>query len=296
MNKSSKAKETNSKENNKSVKKVVIVSIIAGFLLLISNSAIWINNQIFNTENFTNTVTTTLTSESSRDAISQNITDRIFADRPIAKRIAGDFTTKIIGGLLATDQFGTVVSTAAEKMQVYVTSNDQQDVTIELGGIKDVITKLTTVAESLGRDTSINTENIPEQIVIVEESEIPDLYKAGVAMLWIAPITLIGAIILLALPYIKHWNDKRKTLIIQGSLIILVSFAGFLMGPLFKPPVISAIENSNRRVVVGNLYDAFIATFNDQTVFLTLVGVLMILIGTAWIGYPYVKNAIANRK
>ena len=292
----SKAKETKSTENQKSITKIIVMSLFAGLLLLITNSALWVNNQIFNTDNFTNTVTSSLTSESSRDAVSQNITDKIFVDRPIAKRIAGNFSTKIIGGLLATDQFGAVVSTSAEKMQGYVVSNDQQDVAIELSGFKDVITKLIAVSESLGRETTINPENVPDNIMIVNKSEIPNLYKVGVAMLWIAPITLIGALILLAIPYIKRWNDNRKTLIIQGLLITIVSFAGFLMGPLFKQPVISVVDNSNRKVVVGNLYDAFIATFNNQTIFLTLFGVLMVLIGTAWVVYPYAKSAVKNRK
>ena len=96
-------KKTKTVSDNKSYKKVVFLSTISGFFLLISNTAIWLNNQVFDTTNFTNTVTTSLTSESSRNAISQNITDRIYEDRPIAKRVAGDFTTKIIGGLLATD-------------------------------------------------------------------------------------------------------------------------------------------------------------------------------------------------
>jgi hypothetical protein len=282
----SKATDTKLIGNQKSYKKVILFSFFAGFLLLISNTAIWVNNEIFNTDNFTNTVTTSLTSDSSISAISQNITDRIYADKPIAKRIAGDFTTKVVGGLLSTDQFSSVVTVAAEKMQVYITSSDQQDVAIELGGAKDIITKLTTVSESLGRETEINPENIPDQITIIEANNIPDVYSVGVAMLWIAPITLIGALILIAYPYMKRWNDKRKTLMIQGAIITLVSLIGFAIGPLVKPIVISNINTANGRVVIGNLYDAFIATFNSQTVFLTLAGVLMVLVGTAWIGYP----------
>lgn len=283
---SKKVSESKNSPTNNSYKKVILLSFFAGFLLLITNTAVWVNKEIFNTDNFTNTVTASLTSESSITAISQNITDRIYADKPIAKRIAGNFTTKVIGGLLSTDQFSTVVSVAAEKMQVYVTSSDQQDVAIELGGAKDIITKLTTVSESLGRETQINPENIPDQITIIEADNIPDVYSVGVAMLWIAPITLIGALILIAYPYMKRWNDKRKTLMIQGTIITLVSLIGYAIGPLVRPVVISNINTANGRVVIGNLYDAFIATFNSQTVFLTLAGVLMVLIGTAWIGYP----------
>jgi len=287
--------ETKIKENQKSVKNIIIMSLFAGFLLLLTNSAAWVNNQIFNTDNFTNTVTTSLTSESSRVAISQNITDKIFIDKPIAKRVAGDFSTKIIGGLLATDQFSSVVSTAAERMQVYVTSNNQEDVTIELGGVKDILAQLTNVSESLGREVSIDSSNIPDRITLIEEKDIPDLYLAGVVMLWIAPVTLIFALVLLVYPYVKRGDNRKYILLQQGIVVTLVSFMGYLIGPLFRPPVLAQISVENR-VVIGNLYDAFIATFNNQTAFVTLSGITMIVIATILISYPRLRTAYLNTK
>ena len=279
-----------------SLKKTIWLSIAAGFFLLITNTAIWVNNQIFDADNFTSTVTTSLTSESSRNAISQEITDRMFADRPIAKRIAGDFSVKLIGGLLDTDQFRNVLTPAVEKMQVYVTSSNQESVVVELGGVKDIITKITNVSESFGRDATVNPENIPNEIIIVNEKDVPDLYKIGVAFLWLAPLSLLAALILLAYPYIKHLNDKRKILITQGSIITVIGLLALMVGPLFKPPVLAVAKGPNGREVIGNLYNSFIASFNSQTIILTLLGVLIVLIGTAWVGYPYVKGMVQSRK
>jgi hypothetical protein len=283
------------KISNKSNKKLIWFSIIAGFLLLITNSAYWVNNQIFDKDNFTSTVTTSITSESSRSAISQNITNEIFTDRPIAKRIVGDFTTKIISGLLDTEQFNEVLTLTVERTQAYITSSDQEDVVIELGAVKDVITQITTISESLGREAKIDPENIPDSITLIEEENVPDLYGYSVALLWLAPITFVSALILIAYPYIKKWNENKIILLTQGVIITLTSFAGFLAGPLFRPPLLSQVR-SESRTVVGNLYDAFIATFNSQTVFLTVVGILMVLVSTAWIGYPHFKTAISSRK
>jgi hypothetical protein len=288
-------KKKNTTDRTYSYKKIIWFSLLAGVLLLITNSAVWVNRQIFNTDNFTHTVTTSITSESSRTAIAQNITDKIFTDRPIAQRIAGDFSTKIIGGLLDTDQFNNVLTVAVQRMQVYVTSDNQEDVTIELGSVKDVITQLTAVSETLGREAKVNPDNIPDQIVLIEEEDVPDLYSASVVMLWLAPISLVASLILLAYPYFKKWQVPKKILLVQGVLITLVSLLGYLVGPMFKPPVLSQIKYESR-TVVGNLFDAFIATFNSQTVFLTLIGVLLALIGTAWIGYPRFKEALVTLK
>jgi hypothetical protein len=279
-----------------SYRKTIILSIVACFLLLISNTAIWMNNQVFDSQAFTNTVTTSLTSESSRTAMSQEITDRIFQDRPIVKRVAGDFSTKIISGLLATDQFRNVLTPAVERIQAYATSSNQEDVVIELAGIKDVIVRITNIAENAGREVNVEPENIPDQITLLEANNVPDLYKIGVVFLWLAPVSFLIAILLLAYPYFKHLNDNKKTVALQGSIITLFGLLGLLVGPLFKPPVLANVSGPNGRVIIGNLYDAFISTFNSQTILLALVGVLMILISTIWIGYPYAKNVISTRK
>ncbi len=283
-------------EIKQSLNKTIILTVFAGFFLLITNSAIWVNNQIFDSENFTNTVTTSLTSESSRTAISEEITNRIFADRPVAKRIAGNFSTKLIGGLLDTDQFKNILTPAVERIQAYATSSNQQTVAIELGGVKDIITRITNVAETLDREVAVNTANIPDQIVIINAENVPDLYKIGIVFLWLAPLAFFAAVALLSYPYLKHLNDKKKILITQGSIITLAGLIGLLVGPLFKPPLMSIAKEPNGRVVIGNLYDAFIATFNSQTTILALLGVLIVLIATAWIGYPYVKNMVNSRK
>jgi len=293
----SKMSHSNSKNNEikkTSRRKLLWFSVFAGFLLLITNSAYWFNNQIFNKDNFTSTVTTSLTSESSRLEIAQNITSKIFTDRPIAKRIAGDFTTKIISGLLDTEQFKNVLAITVERTHAYTTSSNQEDVVIELGAVKDVLTQITAISESLGREAAIDPENIPDSILLINEENVPDLYSYGVVLLWVAPITLVSALLLLAYPYIKKWGDSKRILLIQGLIITLTSFVGFLVGPLFRPPVLAQIRAENR-TVVGDLFDAFIATFNSQTALLTLVGLLAVVISSAWIAYPRIKKAAGNR-
>jgi len=278
-----------------SYKKTAVLTIVAGFLLLVTNSALWVNRNIFNAENFTQIVTTSITSESSRTAIAQNITDNIFQDRPIAKRIAGDFTVKIVSGLLDTTQFNSVLATAVERMQVYVTSSDQEDITIELGAVKDILAQLTSVSESLGREVTVDSSNIPDRITLIEEKDVPDLYNVTVVMLWLAPISLVLALVLLVYPYVKKGVNRSHILLMQGIVVTVVSFAGYLIGPLFRPPVLSQVSVENR-VVIGNLYDAFIATFNSQTQLVTVSGLLAIVVAISLIGYPYARQSLAKIK
>jgi len=55
----------------------------------------------------------------------------------------------------------------------------------------------------------------------------------------------------------------------------LTGLITMFVGPLFKPPLLANIANPGSRTVVGNLYDAFIATFNAQAVILIWFGVVL---------------------
>jgi len=276
--------------------KIIILSVVASGLLLITNSAFWINDQIFNTANFTNSVTTALTSESSRNAMSERITDKMFADKLIAKRVAGNFSEKVISGILGTDQFNSVLTSAVTRLQTYATSTNQQDIDIDLSGVKEIIVKVTNASESLGKEITVNTENIPDTITIIEESKIPDFYKIGIFFLWISPLAFIFVLILFAYPHIRYRNDTKTLFIVQATVLTLVSLSGLLIGPLFKPPIMSSLSEPSGRIIAENIYNAFINTFNSQTLILVSIGAIAIFMSMFWFLFPTIKNIINTRK
>lgn len=296
LNNSKKTKSVKKQKSVLSTGKIVLFSIFASALLLVTNSAYWINNQIFNTTNFTNTATTALTSETSRTAMAERITDRIFADKLIAKRVAGNFSEKIISGILDTDQFKGVLNSAVTRLQSYSTSSSQKDIEIDLSSVKDVIAKVTNASESLGREVTINSDNIPDSITIMEEEKIPDLYKIGIVFLWLSPVTFILSLLLFVYPHIKYKNDTKTLIILQGIILTIMSLFGLLLGPLFKPPALSGISEPSGKIIAGNLYDGFIGTFNSQTLMLVSIGTTIISASMLWFLYPTIKNIINTRK
>ncbi len=291
-----KLKVVEKQKNKISLTKIFILSIVASILLLVTNSAFWINKQIFNTTNFTSAVTTSLTSESSRVAMAERITDRIFADRAIARRVAGNLSTQIVSGILATDQFTGVLDSAVTRLHTYASSSNQENIDIDLTGIKDIIVKVTNASEALGKDIKIRADNVPDTITIIEESKIPDFYRLGVVFLWMAPVAFIFAVLLLAYPHLKYRNDTKSLLILQATIITLVGLFGLLFGPLFKPPVLSSINEPSGRIIVSNIYDSFISTFNSQTLVMVSVGIIALFIGLFWYLYPTLKNIIRTNK
>lgn len=258
-------------------KGVVISCIVAGFLLLISNSALWINRQIFNTGNFSETAVSSITSQSSRDAIAAKITDETLSNHPRIQNVVDDSLVKLISGLLDGDRFETVLSKSISKLQVYLTSANQQDVVIDLSSAKGVINRLVEVSARNGNTDNARQRlnNIPDQIVIIEAKNIPDFYKYAVAMNFLAPVAFLLALALLAYPYFRNLKDYLSIMAIQGFAIIFAGLAGLLIGPLFRPVALGPIQDPNVRVIAGNLYDSFIATFNNQTMMMIAAGLVV---------------------
>jgi hypothetical protein len=282
-------------ESKRSVTKLlVITSVISMVLLLITNSAIWFNSQIFNSSNFTSTAVTAITSDSSRQAIGARITDELLADRPVIKNFAGDQITNVIAGLLGTDQAERLLTAAVSRMQIYVTSNDQQDVALDLSGIKNTISQLASTLNT-DRTNNIDVNKIPNNLVLVNADNVPDLYSYGVVLSWLAPASALGALALFAIPYIKAKEKYKLILSVQAAVITAAGLLSLLVGPLFRPMALQPFQNVNGRTVVANIYDAFIQTFNSQSTTLIYLGLAVGLVAVGTWVYPVAYTQIKKR-
>jgi hypothetical protein len=272
------------------------LSILAGFLLLIANSAIWVNNYIFDENNFSQVATAALTEESSRIAIAETITNKAFEDRPVLKKVAGNVSVNLISGLLGSSQATNATTEVARRLNLVVTSNSPESVVIDLTGVKSIVSQLVDTSASLGREPRINPANIPDQVTVLDTEKIPNFYKLSVAFLWTAPLAFIGALAALAYPYIKATRQVKPMLLIQGAVVTAFGLLGLLVGPLFRPPLLANAKTSEGRVVIGNIYDAFMTTFNAQTRWLIGLGATMILVGTALYLFTIYRSWNATRK
>lgn len=277
--------------------RLLITGILASILLVVANSAFWINRNIFDTNNFTAISTAAITSDSSRQAIANEVVDRAFHDRPIIKEVAGPTAVKLVGSLLNTDQFNHLLNAAVSKLQVYLTSNQRESIVLNLSGVKNILSSLINLAGDTASDTQTQVNNLPDQIILVDANNIPSFYKYGLVFLWLGPITAIAAVALLAYPYLR---DRSRYYIIaaaQGVMVIVVGLLCLLVGPLFKPPVLANIPSPNSRTVVSNLYDAFINTFNHQSLNLVKFGVALALIpAIVYFGLKFYSQRMAAKK
>ena len=268
-------------------KSTIIFTVAASLLLLIANSGFWVNQQVFNSNQFADTVTTSLTSDSSKSAIASGVADKAFEGRPIAAKVLTTPVTNLVDGLLGTNAAEKAIHTVAERLNILVTSKEKKVVAFDLTGVKSVLERLSGAAGNAAPD-KLDVNAIPDKITLLDSAKLPDLYTYSLAMLWITPIALLGAAAVLALPYLRNRSQWRKILPIQGVGIAAAGVLAMAIGPLFRPVVLGNISESLPRTIVGNLYDSFIDTYNHQSMYLIWIGVLVLVASLAI--YLYFKQ------
>ena len=279
----------------------LVYAIIAALLLIIANSAFWFNRYIFNTSNFTSTTTTAVLSDSSRNAIAGEIVDQAFKNRPLVQNAVQQPATKLISGLLDSNLAHTLFERSVTRLQVAMTSKDPKPIALDLSSLKATITKVLGVAEAItGDDVTANAKfdpnTIPTTIVLLDTSKLPNIYVLGTVLLWVGPIALLGAIILLVVPLHqsrRHLGALSNLLFIQAGVVFGGWLLALLIGPLFKPAVLAQVPDANLRIVVENVYAAFVATFNNQSASLLVLAVVLALSGGGLWYYRYYRKTHA---
>lgn len=271
---------TASKNTKNFYRNTIILAVLAGLLLFIASSAVWVNRYIFDRQSFTQVAVTSLSSESSRNAIAAEVADRALGEAPLVQQALGGTVEKVVSGILGTDQFKTVLTKSVNAMHVYFTTENRKTIGVDLTSTKQVINTVLGALQRAGQNESQALEkvnSVPDQIIILDKDTLPSFYKQSVALMWIGPIAGLVAAALLVIPYAKNVRRYMSIAAIQGAAIALFGMIAMLVGPLFKPPVLANIETANARIVVENLYNAFIATFNAQSNILVVAGLLMIV-------------------
>jgi hypothetical protein len=242
-----------------------IFLILASLSLIVANSAFWFTRNIFDPNKFSDTATSAILSESSREAMASEITGKILQNRPIVLNVADEPVTKMISGFLGSNLVTQIIDRTITGFQKIITTKRPDPVEINLVPVKDKLAKISSITD---QPLPVTDREVPDNIVLAAPEKLPNIYQMGVTLTWVGPIALLLSIFFLVFPIYKSWQDKRKLkkLLAWESVAVLVSFiVSLLLGPIFKPPVLANFTNDNVRQLVSNIYDAFINVFNSQT-------------------------------
>lgn len=260
------------------MKKLYITTAIAGFFLLVANSGYWVNRFVFNEQKFSQIAVTSILSSDSRQAIAEGVSTKLYENRPVAKRVLSEPTTSIVNGILGSPKMQQPLTELVKRINVRMTSKTQPEVALDLTGVKSVLSQVVgTVDTVTNKDIAFQPDNIPDKIVVVKSDNLPNLYNYSVAILWISPLTLIAGGLLVVLPYF-WWRNRYKTIMTAQSIMFFsVGAIALMVGPLFRPLVIGNLATDAGRTVIGNLYNAFLATFEHQSYIFFVLGAVLLV-------------------
>lgn len=268
------------------------IAIAIGLLLLIANIAFWFNRYIFDQNNFTRTATAAIQQESSRQAVADDLTDRLLANRPLLARVAEEPASKIIAGALGSNIANKVFARAIDGLHTMATSPNPQDITLDLTTFKQIAAGLAGTFGAQQGEAPVNVADLPDTITIVSADKVPNIYTAGVVLLWVGPFAAIAAIALAAYLIYRArstWRNIASTLATFAVALAAFGILALLIGPLFQPLLLANVQGSNQQTVVSNIYNAFMATFDKQSSWLFFgLAVLSFLIAIAiWLARPF---------
>lgn len=269
-------------EKKSTLNKVTSVLLLlgAGLALFLAESSYWINHTIFNQQTFTTIATTELQKESSLNAISNAVVDEALANRPVAKRIAGDRAVSLVSGLLGSDASSQALNVIANKSYAYMTKSNRQDIKIDLTSLKTLLGTLITLAQSQGAGDRLVAAQaqIPDEIVLVQSDALPNLSGVVQTMLWVGPLLWLLTIIFLTLYIYIGRREYARRVYLAGLTVSIVAVFGLLAIPFIPPPIAAAIPNIQLRAVAENLTTGFLAPFKTQMVYLLGFALVTLLV------------------
>lgn len=260
-------------ERRLSLPRTVLASLLGGVLLVAGSSLLWLNDHVLSPPNFTATVVDALSSQESRDAISEEIVNDALVDQPNIKMMAGAQATAVISDALGTNQANGVIRDAVQTLHNNITAETSLDVAIELTDLKNSVAS--TLAADYGDLVSdAAVQNIPDRYILLSADEVPKIHGYVNFSGWLAPALLALALGSLTIPYVYGRRYLSAVLIAQGILVMVGGLGVLATGVWFKSMVIDSFDNQNHQIIARGILDAFSGSFRAQATAVTVAGLM----------------------
>lgn len=248
------------------------------FVVLVCHTAYWLHSTIYDTGHFTTIATAAITTETSRESIATAVVDKTFADRPVARKVVGTRLSTLIAGLLGTDLAQTAVENIVEQGHLLITAAHPESITFDTTTLKQQIVALQTAVNGDRNTTRFDTSQIPDEVVILDASKLPNVYRYGIAALWMGAISLLTLLAGTALYIYRGMEFQTRVTRLRKvlALLALSSVIALMVGPLTRPVFLTFAANAPSQTLLRNVFDGFIAPFNAQATSVVVVALLLL--------------------
>ncbi len=258
---------------------------LIGVFLLISLTAFWLQRTVFSTERFTAITTEALLQESSRQSIGNVVAGQILAEKPALKMVLGDKLAGQVSGLLGTEFAKNSVGRVAREAQLIITSPARKPLTFHLTSIKGALVSIQGVASRVGQEVpgGLTADSIPDEIVIVDTSQIPNVNKIAIITGWLGPLTFLLAVVGL-IAWVKRGGKKYylKRMQISSLVVVITALIAMMIGPLVEPAILAVAQDAPTQTLLSNIFNALMQPFYEQAWWLFGVAAIVGLLALVW--------------
>lgn len=255
----------------------VILIVLATILIMFFCFSFWLNKYIFDPQNFKRVTTDAILQEDSREAIASEVVDAALENNPLVKEVIGEKVESLVSNLLESNVSRTLFEEAALVIQKIITSPKREEIAIDTTVIKGFLEPLAEVVSPDDPD-ALKVEDVPDKIVLIQEGGVPSISTFGDIVFWVAPVTLIFSILIFA--YVLYASvDRRWALRVSGYALIISSVIVSVLPYLFTPAIFASATNENMKIILTNIYFAFLSKFVLQHFFIIVVAVIMLVLG-----------------
>jgi len=268
-----------------SKKTIVILSVIVSVFLVLTSIGLWLERQIFNEERFKNTAVGVIKTDQVREAIADEIIIIVTGDFPELQNLATEFVEPTLAELLNSDFVSSAVEEVAGEIQVALTSSEPQAVAIDISGITGPLKTAAGFIPNLNSDVENAIKDLPASIELIEKGGIPSIFTIGLILMWIGRLTGVTALVIFGVMVWKAIAKRQSQILRTLGIYISIGAAIFLVLIwAISSPLLATIGSGNIRVIVTNIFEAFLRILVNQT-WVILVGGLVLIGASYLLGY-----------
>ena len=261
---------------------IIILSVIVSVFLVLTSIGLWLERQIFNEERFKNTAVGVIKTDQVREAIADEIIIIVIGDFPELKNLATEFVQPTLAELLNSDFISLAIEEVAGEIQVALTSSEPQAVAIDVSGITGPLKTAVGFIPNLSSEVENAVKDLPSSIELIEKGGIPSIFTIGLILMWVGRLAGVSALVIFGIMVWKAIANRQSQILRTLGIYISIGAAVFLVLIwAISSPILSTIGSGNIRVIVTNVFEAFLGILLNQTYVIVVGG--LIIIGASYL-------------
>jgi len=255
----------------------ILLTALLGMLMYVGNFAWWFDREIVDPEHFVDSTVAALGKETSRDAMSELIVDRLVEGYPLLIVVESNLVG-MFSDLLATPALSEVVTSVGVDVHEAIVTGNQDAVVINLKEYREVI--LAPLGAIAPRLADLVVDDWFVSIEVLGTGALPDLSLhaewAGTARF----VAIAGAVVLTVF---LIWYVRRREIVVVlvGAAFVFAGFASALLVPGGRWLAIRDVGRQPVEVLMASAYTEFARSLLLSAAVLVLIGLAMVATGAA---------------